>query len=576
MKLHSLKPVKPLRTLKPLKNEISWNEKIKITIRQYEKNLKKKKLETKKNDCKCVDCSCQNYFNQFVKRNELIEKSNEIGTSNSKTTKKMYHMSVAKLKNDYYKIKKDNFKRNLRLSTSRCTYNFYPSIIIKSKEKNVLKCLVDTVFDNYMKSGEMYNNLLIESNITVKKKKLTIIDTHTDVFNEDSCKMNSNRLPQLNNTPNINAARRAFYKRLQYIHDTQLSSINCIKFEHLICHYLSIINSNSTNYWNRKSCVKNLILNFPEKDIKIPQHLVVLNYLLQIKMFISQNFHVPTNELHVKLLNYQFYKNKWGYLHDSFSTNCLKILVVNRAIFQCDVKDSFSNVELKRISQKINKIQVQILYFAPRTETKPENDKSIHSKINPINLAIFDCVYSQGHVLSVKALNIDKLPKIPIIADNLIYLNISYNHFQEIPDQIYQCKNLKYLYARNNPINKVPEKIKILKDLLVLSMPYCLIKIIHCNLGSLKLLEQLDLSYNFIDNFDIAMDKMMNLKKLDLTGNKILWYPAGLRFLPLLQTLKIDPHHKYPLLSIRPINFKKLKELELIDENKTNQLFFEK
>ena len=48
--------------------------------------------------------------------------------------------------------------------------------------------------------------------------------------------------------------------------------------------------------------------------------------------------------------------------------------------------------------------------------------------VSPMEMAVLDCLFSGGQVLSFKALFLDELPEISMLAPTLTYLNLSFNN----------------------------------------------------------------------------------------------------------------------------------------------------
>ncbi|VEN42039.1 unnamed protein product [Callosobruchus maculatus] len=97
-------------------------------------------------------------------------------------------------------------------------------------------------------------------------------------------------------------------------------------------------------------------------------------------------------------------------------------------------------------------------------------------------------------------------------------LNLSNNHFNNLPDDIHLLKNLQELYLSNNQLRKLCDSI--------------------CNLGNLQIL---DISCNLLKALPDNFGKLEQLKKLDITENKKLKsLPKSFHRLHRLKALKLE------------------------------------
>ena len=79
-------------------------------------------------------------------------------------------------------------------------------------------------------------------------------------------------------------------------------------------------------------------------------------------------------------------------------------------------------------------------------------------------------------MLNLKANFIDTLPDITPLKSTVVYINLSYNHFEEVPVEIYELHQLEVLKVRNNPITRLPDKFSALQNLRLLNLAYCKLK----------------------------------------------------------------------------------------------------
>jgi Leucine-rich repeat (LRR) protein len=100
-------------------------------------------------------------------------------------------------------------------------------------------------------------------------------------------------------------------------------------------------------------------------------------------------------------------------------------------------------------------------------------DSSDDIEITPAHLAILDALIRDGLALSLKAYFIDQLPDVSPLQNTLIYFNLSFNNFSQIPFEIFSMVQLEALKLRNNPIRSIPNEISNLQNLKVLILSFC-------------------------------------------------------------------------------------------------------
>jgi len=148
------------------------------------------------------------------------------------------------------------------------------------------------------------------------------------------------------------------------------------------------------------------------------------------------------------------------------------------------------------------------------------------------------------------------------------FIDLSNQHLNEIPTEIFDMTNVQTLYLHFNNITHIPEAITKLTKLQVLylnqnqlsdfpiivsSMPSLRelhlgrnkIKLIPPEIGKLTGLRELSLSYNQLTgSLPIEILNLKNLRKLYVHNNYLQDIPSELAELPLLKTLQIHNNQK--------------------------------
>ncbi|XP_078512148.1 leucine-rich repeat-containing protein 63 [Lissotriton helveticus] len=167
--------------------------------------------------------------------------------------------------------------------------------------------------------------------------------------------------------------------------------------------------------------------------------------------------------------------------------------------------------------------------------------------ITPSELAVLDSFEQGGNYLDLKAYFIDRLPDLTLIAHTLVYLNLSFNDFQNFPEEIYDLENLEALKLRNNPIREIPRDVHRLRKLKYLVLSFCLLTSLPPGLFLLTNLEVLDVSYNAIASIPNDISNLSLLTFLNVEGNQLPALPCGALKLHLKQ-LRVSNNMMHPLL----------------------------
>lgn len=105
-------------------------------------------------------------------------------------------------------------------------------------------------------------------------------------------------------------------------------------------------------------------------------------------------------------------------------------------------------------------------------------------------------------------------------------LDISYNEFSVIPDEINLLKSLTECYVNNNRLKKLPENICTLEKLEVLDVSNNNLKQLPVEMGDLKCLKKLNLKNNgSINNLPKSICRLSNLVLLDVDCDNFVYPP---------------------------------------------------
>ncbi|XP_031817775.1 leucine-rich repeat-containing protein 63 isoform X2 [Sarcophilus harrisii] len=168
-------------------------------------------------------------------------------------------------------------------------------------------------------------------------------------------------------------------------------------------------------------------------------------------------------------------------------------------------------------------------------------------KINLAKLAILKCQEFGRNALSLKGFFIDKCPDLSILADQLVYLNLSYNNLSIFPPEVIILINLQVLIMKNNPIKEIPSTIEELKHLTIFVISFNLLTSLPKGLFTLSELEFLDISYNEIPVIPKEIQYLSSLNYLKLDGNELTTFPPEILKLSL-DKFSLENNFTHPLL----------------------------
>jgi len=232
-----------------------------------------------------------------------------------------------------------------------------------------------------------------------------------------------------------------------------------------------------------------------------------------------------------------------------------------------------------QVSSRIAKNYQKFEHFLSKN-----GDKNLPSKSELYIL--YSLLARQGQIISLRAHFIREVPlTLYMIAENIVFLNLSFNQIEEIPTEFFQkTKNLEVLQLRNNPLKtlNLPTYSSSLSKLKVLTLSFCLLEDIPKNISFCQSLTTLDLSYNKIQKISqtSGLGKLTgSLREVDLSGNSLYYLPAEMLKLNL-KTFKYSNNFTSPIFwkSCITNSAKKLKHIcyAEINKNKNLENFLEK
>ncbi|ESO92913.1 hypothetical protein LOTGIDRAFT_232977 [Lottia gigantea] len=185
-------------------------------------------------------------------------------------------------------------------------------------------------------------------------------------------------------------------------------------------------------------------------------------------------------------------------------------------------------------------------YFQGSVRSKSPFTVAGEGTITPSELAILDALISGGSALSLKAHFISELPDIAPMVKTITYLNLSFNDFTSVPEEVLDIHQLQIFKMRNNPLLVLPDDIDRLCCLRTLVVSFCLISTIPNSLYKLQTLEHVNLSYNKLTSISNDIKYMKNLVELNIEGNQLPAMPCGALTLNL-QYLNVKNNFMHPL-----------------------------
>jgi Leucine-rich repeat (LRR) protein len=107
----------------------------------------------------------------------------------------------------------------------------------------------------------------------------------------------------------------------------------------------------------------------------------------------------------------------------------------------------------------------------------------------------------------------------------LKYLDIAFNPFEQFPEEICSIPTLEELYIKNCSISKIPKSIKALGNLRIFVMIETKITSIPDEISHLSKLESLNFSFNEIKEIPASIGKLKSLESMYIQKNELISLP---------------------------------------------------
>lgn len=251
--------------------------------------------------------------------------------------------------------------------------------------------------------------------------------------------------------------------------------------------------------------------------------------------------------------------HKYGIIKEKKKSTCIKSIhsIENLSkdkspiVEVPDYIDSISNLEsidlpnceIIDLPETINNITNLTTLFLPKNKITLIPDLTLnylHSIIlhhNKLNI-VPDCITNLPLIyLDISFNYIEKLPENIGNIKTLKFLLVRDNWLIHLPDSICNLENLKEFNILNNQITYIPENIGNLTKLQDFCFLNNRVKILPESIGNLKILEELNFDDNFVNILPNSIGNLQNLKRLDICNNGISELPYTFKNLKRLKTL---------------------------------------
>jgi Leucine-rich repeat (LRR) protein len=137
-------------------------------------------------------------------------------------------------------------------------------------------------------------------------------------------------------------------------------------------------------------------------------------------------------------------------------------------------------------------------------------------------------------------------------------LNLSKQHLQFIPENVFKLTHLQELVLSRNKIQYIPAEISMLRNLQILNLSDNKLKTLPAETGQLTNLKSLYLKRNKIEQLPVEMEKLTSLAYLDLWGNALIQLPVQMSALTRnlhiidMRGILIKPEYRNAITELLP------------------------
>ena len=177
--------------------------------------------------------------------------------------------------------------------------------------------------------------------------------------------------------------------------------------------------------------------------------------------------------------------------------------------------------------------------------------------------AIYECIKERAKELTLRGMQLTRLPALVLKASQLVDLDVSYNKIDKIPRLLESLTylhslhlghneithlsesfcvptNLRNLNLEHNHLSDLPPQICLLTGLRKMSLRHNAFEELPRHLGMLEVLEELDCSRNRLSSLPRALFLLRQLRNLDLSSNFFTDLPPTINQLTNLESLDLS------------------------------------
>ena len=199
--------------------------------------------------------------------------------------------------------------------------------------------------------------------------------------------------------------------------------------------------------------------------------------------------------------------------------------------------------------------------------------------------AIYECIKEGARELSLRGMQLTRLPALVLKASQLMDLDASYNKIDKVPRLLESLTylhslnlghneitilsesfcvptNLRNLNLEHNHLSELPPQICLLTGLRKMSLRHNAFEELPRHLGMLEVLEELDCSRNRLSSLPRALFLIRQLRNLDLSSNFFSDLPPTINQLTNLESLDLSSN-RLQILPTTLLQLGRLRKLNL-------------